>query len=609
MGKGSCVNKFFLKYFIFLIMFFTSDIFALDLGGIELNSTANEPLNARINILLIDGNIQDIKQLKVKVAPRAVFKRVGIEWSDYLETFKFSLNVDNKEMVIMIDSIKPMDQPSLIFLLEVSWSEGKLLKEYKIQMAFPVDNEVIISNEVNSSKEATNLLFAKEKIVKKRVVEDIYHVVKGDTLFVVAAKLQRQSVHHKKMMAAIFHYNPQAFQEGDINHLKEGSLLQRPSNEEIDQLTEKKNKPVQAIILGKNLDEINKKIEKLESFFFTINTKENSNKLHLLKNDLIKTNEFLMLKTNKNIQLQSRVLTLKSLLREKNRLVLLKHEELNKVHQDKVKKASPINIDQSATYEVDRWVDLIEKAKEKNNLPKKEFEIGVTSLTNANEKNESNILSLSLFLKISGVFILMMLMFFLIRANNKIKVLSDFKRKNKEGIGKDNSSSVKINKKEKGKKSVVTKIHSDKTLQDADVFIIYGLYDQAENELKRLIKKDPSNVYYHAKLLENYQAASNTEAFNEQVKIFLKLDDDQEGNKKSLWKGIIESTKNSKFESCLSENFKNDVTFSVGKAIAENPQNIALHKQNITALHLKFNKKSELNKILPENSSYLPKKT
>ena len=609
MGKGSCVNKAFLKYFIFLIIFFTPSIYALDLGAIKLKSTVNEPLSAIINIILIDGSIKDIKQLKVKVASRAVFKRVGVEWSNYLETLKFSLSIKNEETVIIINSIKPMNQPSLIFLLEASWSEGKLLKEYKIQIAFPVDNKVTASNEINFDKKLDNLLYREEKTAKKKAVGDIYHVIKGDTLFIVATKLQRQRVHHKKMMAAIFHYNPQAFQKGDINNLKEGSFLHRPSNEEIDQFVEKKNKPVQAVILSKNLDEINEKIEKVENFFFAIDTKENANKLYQLKNNLIETNEFLTLKTNKNTQLQSRVLTLKSLLREKNRLVVLKREELNKAHQDKVKKASLVNIDQSDTYEVDRWIDLMENTKGKNNLLEKELEIDVISPTNANKKNENKTLDLSPFLAISGVFIVVILMFFLIRANNKIRTLADpkekKKKKNKKGVSKDNSSSIEVDKKEKIKKSVVTKNYSDKILQDADVFIVYGLYDQAESELKRLLKKDPSNLYCHAKLLENYRASSNIEAFNKQVKIFSTLDDDREGNKKRLWKNIIKSNKNSKFERYLSENFKDDVTFSVGKAIAKNPQNIALHKRNITSLHLKFNKKSELNKILPENSSYL----
>jgi len=61
-------------------------------------------------------------------------------------------------------------------------------------------------------------------------------------------------------------------------------------------------------------------------------------------------------------------------------------------------------------------------------------------------------------------------------------------------------------------------------LQEADVYIVYGLHDQAESELKQAIEKNPSNMAYRAKLLENYKAAGDAEAFEEEAKVFMSMD-------------------------------------------------------------------------------------
>jgi pilus assembly protein FimV len=58
-------------------------------------------------------------------------------------------------------------------------------------------------------------------------------------------------------------------------------------------------------------------------------------------------------------------------------------------------------------------------------------------------------------------------------------------------------------------------------LQEADVYIVYGLHDQAESELKQAIEKNPDNMAYRAKLLENYKAAGDVESFEEEAKAFM----------------------------------------------------------------------------------------
>ena len=77
----------------------------------------------------------------------------------------------------------------------------------------------------------------------------------------------------------------------------------------------------------------------------------------------------------------------------------------------------------------------------------------------------------------------------------------------------------------------------DDLIQEADVYIVYGLHDQAESEIKRAITNYPDNAALHAKLLENYKAAGDKEAFEETTKAFLDLDTD---DKQNYWDEICE---------------------------------------------------------------------
>ena len=75
----------------------------------------------------------------------------------------------------------------------------------------------------------------------------------------------------------------------------------------------------------------------------------------------------------------------------------------------------------------------------------------------------------------------------------------------------------------------------DDILQEADVYIVYGLHEQAEVELKKAIEKQPDNLEYRAKLLENYHASDNKEAFEAEATEFSKLNGP---GKAELWQKV-----------------------------------------------------------------------
>jgi len=254
---------------------------ALSLGDIESNSNLNQPLRAKIELLA--AGVQDAKQLQVRLAPASVFNRVGIERPAFLDSLRFSTSVQNGKPVILVSSDRPITEPFVNFLLEVSWPQGQLLKEYTVMLDPPVlmqpgntvaGNEAAVRAEprangtVNRPAPATPVQPEPELLADAQApVQEVapqtarqvrvqqqprraapnrqasqqraatpaqggsrtYRVRPGDTLFKVASQLSQPGTNIDQMMMALYRANPQAFIDGNINGLKSGVTLKAPA--------------------------------------------------------------------------------------------------------------------------------------------------------------------------------------------------------------------------------------------------------------------------------------------------------------------------------------------------------------------------------------------
>ncbi|TXH68280.1 MAG: hypothetical protein E6Q83_14420 [Thiothrix sp.] len=254
---------------------------ALSLGDIESNSNLNQPLRAKIELLA--AGAQDAKQLQVRLAPASVFNRVGIERPAFLDSLRFSTSVQNGKPVILVSSDRPITEPFVNFLLEVSWPQGQLLKEYTVMLDPPVlmqpgntvaGNEAAVRAEprangtVNRPTPVAPVqpepeLLAEAPVPAQAAVPQTarqvrvqqqprratpnrqagqqrtaapaqggsrtYRVRPGDTLFKVASQLSQPGTNIDQMMMALYRANPQAFIDGNINGLRSGVTLKAPA--------------------------------------------------------------------------------------------------------------------------------------------------------------------------------------------------------------------------------------------------------------------------------------------------------------------------------------------------------------------------------------------
>lgn len=214
----------------------SSQLLALGLGEMNLDSALNQPLRA--DIALIDTAGLSIAEMKPKLASANDFERAGVERYQFLTQMKFSVNGDR----IIVTTRDPINEPFLNFLVELNWPSGRVLREYTVLLDPPIFEEgrvqplvAVPAGAITSSTTVTTQPQATPAPAKKPTqnrqwsqpaAPGEYKVQPDDTLWQIALDTRpNRSISPQQMMVALQDVNPDAFINGNINRLKTHTTL------------------------------------------------------------------------------------------------------------------------------------------------------------------------------------------------------------------------------------------------------------------------------------------------------------------------------------------------------------------------------------------------
>ncbi|MDD2760759.1 MAG: fimbrial protein FimV [Methylomonas sp.] len=226
----------------------------LGIGDIALHSALNQKLNAEIHLHLAPG--ENPSDISVRLAPPEKFDKAGVPWSYFLSKIKFkTVELADGSVLIKVTSNEAVSEPALNFLMEVIWPQGSQFREFTVLLDPPegyhppaipsiapptYQIEPIDEYEKPARKPRTS----KRRVAKTEVASHIgpqtptsgeYGPVRqSDTLWAIAKQLgNERGVPLNQMMNALFRANPDAFNRGDINALKAGVNLNIPETDAI----------------------------------------------------------------------------------------------------------------------------------------------------------------------------------------------------------------------------------------------------------------------------------------------------------------------------------------------------------------------------------------
>ncbi|MEQ8939132.1 MAG: hypothetical protein RLT30_10595, partial [Gammaproteobacteria bacterium] len=123
--------------FILLLSLFPGVAAALGLGNLDLESALNEPFSGKIQLL--SASVDELDSLNVALADAEAFDRANIDRPFILSELRFKLiRSETGADYIKVSSEQPIREPFLNFLVEVSWANGRLYREYTVLLDPPM---------------------------------------------------------------------------------------------------------------------------------------------------------------------------------------------------------------------------------------------------------------------------------------------------------------------------------------------------------------------------------------------------------------------------------------------------------------------------------------
>ncbi|QQD24268.1 hypothetical protein GJQ55_07155 [Venatoribacter cucullus] len=214
----------------------SSQLLALGLGELTLQSALNQPLRAEIE--LVDSKGLTEWEIKPALASQADFERAGVEREFFLTSIAFK--VENNRIVL--SSREPVNEPFLNFLIELNWPSGRVLREYTVLLDPPVFEETSYQPAVKAPAAVTETVdvpvqsapAAVNRWDSEPAAAGTYKVKKDDTLWDIALQTRPSAaITAQQMMIALQQQNPDAFIGGNINRLKSHQVLRIPDAEAV----------------------------------------------------------------------------------------------------------------------------------------------------------------------------------------------------------------------------------------------------------------------------------------------------------------------------------------------------------------------------------------
>lgn len=212
-----------------------TQVWALGLGEVQVQSALSQPLRAQIALHEVAGLNQD--ELVVRLASPQAYLQAGLQRDDFLSNVQLSPQLNAQGGVIRISSSQPVREPYLTLLVEVVWPAGRQVREYSLLLdppSYSYQAAAPASNLVASSPSAPASLPSRASAAPVLQAGGRYQTRDNDRLWDIAQDI-RGGATAQQAMLAIQQLNAEAFVGGNINRLRSRQTLQLPTEQQMQQ--------------------------------------------------------------------------------------------------------------------------------------------------------------------------------------------------------------------------------------------------------------------------------------------------------------------------------------------------------------------------------------
>ena len=212
---------------------------ALGIGEVQVQSALSQPLRAQIP--LSDVGDLGAGEVLVRLASAEEYLKAGIERSQFLGDLQFSPELRAAGgSVIRVTSRQPVREPYLNLLLEVTWPNGRQLREFNLLLdppSYSFQPPVAAPAVASTPRPQAQAASPQTPLASSSGPQPggQYLTRDNDRLWDIARAIRGPQATPQQAMLAIQRLNPQAFDGGNINRLRRNQTLQLPTAEQIQQ--------------------------------------------------------------------------------------------------------------------------------------------------------------------------------------------------------------------------------------------------------------------------------------------------------------------------------------------------------------------------------------
>ena len=254
---------------------------AAGLGRLTVQSALGQPLRAEVEVTSVSPD--EAESLKARIASPEAFSRVGLQYKEALSGVRMDVENRGGRYFIKVTSSRPINDPFVDLVVELSWASGTFSREYTFLLDPPTQqnanqanrsgNAPVAgaataaaatgaaasgSNAVRTIDPATGRLVNQERGAQGRSQAasqpteakqqpaaqaqggrdassegGTVTVGQGETLGMIAARVRPASATLDQTIVAIYRTNPTAFIQNNPNLIRQGRTLTIPSEGEI----------------------------------------------------------------------------------------------------------------------------------------------------------------------------------------------------------------------------------------------------------------------------------------------------------------------------------------------------------------------------------------
>jgi len=221
---------------------------AAGLGKLTVLSALGQPLRAEIELTAVTP--EEASALVAKLAPPEAYRSANIDFNPALMSLRFDVEQRNGRQIIKVSSSQTINEPFVDMLLELSWTGGRMVREYTFlldppdlratqapQVTAPVDVANRPAQPATTPAQPAAQAAAPARPAAPapapKVAATEYTVKQGDNLTRIANQVKPVDVSLDTMLVALYRANPEAFSGKNMNRLKSGQILSVPDAEQI----------------------------------------------------------------------------------------------------------------------------------------------------------------------------------------------------------------------------------------------------------------------------------------------------------------------------------------------------------------------------------------